>query len=281
MAIRIVRIKRKEPICEDPKTCSTRKHVGGGNYICIHHNLATQFPHLAKEWHECNEKSPEEYSCASNKKVWWKCGNVDTCECHIWETKIYSRTGNKSACPYCNINKICEHNNLAWKYPDLVKEWHECNEKRPEDYSYGSEEKVWWKCSEGHSWETKIKTRTGNKNGCPTCRPSGYSKISIDWLNSIMEKENINIQHAENGGEFYIQGVGKVDGYCKDNNTVYEFHGSYWHGNSKDTDLLGYHPVSGIRNIELFLKTLLRDRKIQEAGYNLVSMWEHRYIPSK
>lgn len=32
-------------------------------------------------------------------------------------------------------------------------------------------------------------------------------------------------------GEYYIPGVGKVDGFCKETNTVYEFHGDYWHGN--------------------------------------------------
>ena len=29
----------------------------------------------------------------------------------------------------------------------------------------------------------------------------GFSKIAIEWLNSIMKKENIFIQHAENIGE--------------------------------------------------------------------------------
>lgn len=37
-----------------------------------------------------------------------------------------------------------------------------------------------------------------------------------------MKKENIFIQHATNGGEFYIPNTGKVDGYCKETNMVYE-----------------------------------------------------------
>jgi hypothetical protein len=42
-----------------------------------------------------------------------------------------------------------------------------------------------------------------------------YSKESICWLEFIMSKENINIQHALNGGE--KQKIGnKVDGYCEE-----------------------------------------------------------------
>ena len=63
----------------------------------------------------------------------------------------------------------------------------------------------------------------------------GYSRKAIRWLNHISKKNNIEIQHAENGGELRIElGNGKyylVDGYCKDTNTVYEFHGDVFHGN--------------------------------------------------
>jgi very-short-patch-repair endonuclease len=39
-----------------------------------------------------------------------------------------------------------------------------------------------------------------------------------------MEEKNIHIQHAMNGGEYGIPELGYfVDGYDKDNNTVYEF----------------------------------------------------------
>ena len=51
------------------------------------------------------------------------------------------------------------------------------------------------------------------------------SKISLQWLNWL--SENIYIQHAMNGGEFNIPTVGKVDGYCAQTNTVYEFQGCF------------------------------------------------------
>ena len=41
---------------------------------------------------------------------------------------------------------------------------------------------------------------------------------------SIMEEKGINIQHAENGGEFFIKELGYwVDGYDAENNVVYEW----------------------------------------------------------
>lgn len=38
----------------------------------------------------------------------------------------------------------------------------------PEDVSYGSRQKVWWKCNKGHSWQAKVYSRSEN-SGCPYC----------------------------------------------------------------------------------------------------------------
>lgn len=38
----------------------------------------------------------------------------------------------------------------------------------PEDVSYGSRQKVWWKCNKGHSWQAKVYSRSEN-SGCPVC----------------------------------------------------------------------------------------------------------------
>lgn len=55
------------------------------------------------------------------------------------------------------------------------------------------------------------------------------SHKAITWLKFLMHKNNIYIQHARNGGEHRIildNGVKYlVDGYNKQNNTVYEFNG--------------------------------------------------------
>ena len=51
-----------------------------------------------------------------------------------------------------------------------------------------------------------------------------YTKASITWLNTFQ-----NVRHALNGGEVTICGS-KVDGYNKESNSVYQFHGRFWHG---------------------------------------------------
>jgi hypothetical protein len=51
-----------------------------------------------------------------------------------------------------------------------------------------------------------------------------YSKRGCEYFNKLMEDTGIKIQHAENGGEFYIKELGYwVDGYDKENNIVYEW----------------------------------------------------------
>ena len=68
-----------------------------------------------------------------------------------------------------------------------------------------------------------IKNIEENKLGGYQITPN-YNKNACKIFDEIMLKENIFIQHAMNGGEFHIKELGYwVDGYDKENNTVYEF----------------------------------------------------------
>jgi len=115
-----------------------------------------------------------------------------------------------------------------------------------------------------------------------------YSKMAIDWIKSIEEKEGIRIQHAEQGGEFrlrlgYDKNIKKekyiwLDGYCETNHTVYEFHGDVWHGNPhifNDEDECHPH-FSGVNGTAKYLyqKTIEREKSITDMGFNLVTIWE-------
>jgi len=56
--------------------------------------------------------------------------------------------------------------------PHLVKEWHPTKngESTPNDFNKASRNKVWWLCSEGHSFESSIHNRTRwKKSKCPYC----------------------------------------------------------------------------------------------------------------
>ena len=113
-------------------------------------------------------------------------------------------------------------------------------------------------------------------NGCPMCdSPRHYSQVQIAWLNFISKLYKINIKHAENGSEFSIPNTRfKADGYCLESNTVYEFHGDYWHGNPKIFPSNGktfFNKTFG----ELYEKTLLKEKQIKDLGFSLVVMWEN------
>lgn len=111
---------------------------------------------------------------------------------------------------------------------------------------------------------------------CPKCKPYGYSKKAIAWLKFVSYIDDINIQHAENNCEYKIPGTNyRADGYCKKTNTIYEFHGCYFHGcpscyNPEDTDTLNKKPHR--ENLDY---TANKHNEIEKQGYNLVHIWEH------
>ena len=108
----------------------------------------------------------------------------------------------------------------------------------------------------------------------------GYSIKCIQWLESIMEQEDIFIQHAGNIGEYQIPGTRyKADGYCHENNTVYEFHGDIFHGNPdlfKDDDKPNFYK-NNLTAKELYNKTKEREQEIINLGYNIITIWENDY----
>jgi len=78
-------------------------------------------------------------------------------------------------------------------YPQLVKEWHPTKngELTPNDFTYGSHQKVWWLCSKGHSFEKVIRYRTrNNRSGCPYCpRGTGNEHNNLLLLFPVIAKE--------------------------------------------------------------------------------------------
>lgn len=124
-------------------------------------------------------------------------------------------------------------------------------------------------------------TTVGNymrKHGLSVRQFAKHSDMAIDWLNKIAAKEGIYIQHAGNSTEFAIPGTKfTADGYCKETNTIYEFHGDYWHGNPDvyPEDIM--NEVVGKPMGLLYDSTISREHIIRSLGYNLVVVWENDY----
>ena len=118
-----------------------------------------------------------------------------------------------------------------------------------------------------------------NGQGCSKCVNIQYSKMQIKWLEFLEKLNNIQIQHAMNDGEYKIPTTRyRADGYCKETNTIYEFHGDYWHGNPKRFDPEEENKLCNATHGELYQKTLQKEQKIKDLGYNLVVMWESDWI---
>lgn len=102
-----------------------------------------------------------------------------------------------------------------------------------------------------HSEETKHKIRLKRiasiKERYRQIIPN-YNPKGCRIFDNLMIENNIFIQHAENGGEYYIKELGYwLDGYDTENNVVYEFDE-------------GYHFLAG----KLKEKDIIRQRKIEK-----------------
>jgi len=138
----------------------------------------TSYPHLVKEWHPTKngELTPKDFTHGSEKKLWWLCSKG-----HTFKATPNNRTGyHKTGCPSCSGRVASEDNNLLIHFPEVAEEWHPTKngKLKPEDFTHGSEKKVWWLCPKNHSYNSSINGRTSQGGrGCPFC--SGV-KVSED-----------------------------------------------------------------------------------------------------
>jgi len=149
------------------------------NKICKHNSIVYLYPEIVKQWHPTKnvDLKPEKYSATSHFKVWWLCDKTCDYGCkHEWQTNISDRTAG-CGCPHCS-NKCspCIHNSILYTHTEVVKQWHPTKNGtlKPENFSFGSGEKVWWLCDKTcdygckHEWETTIASRCSGR-GCPYC----------------------------------------------------------------------------------------------------------------
>ena len=83
------------------------------------------------------------------------------------------------------------NNSLAEVRPELVPEWSEKNlPLKPDEITFGSNKKVWWRGACGHEWQTSVKARS-NGEKCPIC--SGARVIAgindLATLEPLLEKQ--------------------------------------------------------------------------------------------
>ena len=167
-------------------------------------------PEVAKQWHPTKngDLTARDVSSGSNFKVWWLCPNK-TCEAgcaHEWEVKVNDRKRGRG-CPWCckGAKRVCVHNSLAGKFPELAKEWHPTRnaenkhpyEKgatlRPENVTSHSNVIVWWRCPKtncaencAHDYQASIIHRVYG-SGCPYC---AHNSVKFCVHNSLKGKHH-------------------------------------------------------------------------------------------
>ena len=114
--------------------------------------------------------------------------------------------------------------------------------------------------------------------GCMGCFSQGFSKSAVKFLEFMMVKDDVHIQHAQNGGEHVIRNSAyRADGYAAATDTVYEYHGTFHHGSPAVYAADVWNTLRKCTMGELYQKTLDREKFIRAQGYKLEVMWEDRW----
>ena len=107
-------------------------------------------------------------------------------------------------------------------------------------------------------------------------KPKGSIRMAIEWLEWVAYKEGIYIRHQLNNTEKRIGGRKlPVDGFHAQTQTVYQFHGCYWHGH--DCSLNRGKEFNDKRKklmAELLEETRANTEYIKSKGCRVVEMWE-------
>ena len=132
-----------------------------------------------------------------------------------------------------------------------------------------------------------VRRKTNNYKAEPIQKSS---RSAYEWLNWIEETQGLTLRHDRNNSEKRIGDRGlPVDGWCPTTNTVYQFHGCWWHACDRCQvveQAIEKAAYPGQKeNWKKFLnrrqKTEENDKYIRECGHNLVIMRECQWSEIK
>jgi hypothetical protein len=79
-------------------------------------------------------------------------------------------------------NPIPKGRSFGEKYPHLISEWSNKNVKTPFEHSYGSDEKVWWKCKDCKSeYDMPLSVKGKLECKCPFCTGRRVNHTNCLW----------------------------------------------------------------------------------------------------
>ena len=177
-------------------------------------------------------------------------------------------------CPSCGILKASTSTTLTTqKFIQLAKQLHGDAYDYSAAHYVNTKTKISIICPKHGEFHQQPNMHLQGQR-CPKCR-GNISIIESSWLDYCgvpntrdTRQCNINI----NGKRY------RVDGYCKETNTVYEFWGDFWHGNPSIFDATDINPITKKTYGDLFNDTQKKKQQIIDAGYTLVDIWEYDWI---
>ena len=160
-------------------------------------SLAALDPSLAAEWDMERNKplTPDLFTPFSQKEVHWQCLKHSD---HRWPEKIAVRSSNRG-CPFCSLHRVSDLNRLTVTNPEIAREWHPVRngDNKPEDFSQGSRELIWWQCPKKHyhAYQMPIQQRTRGYN-CSFC--AGKNTHELDSIAHLFPEIAAEWDYAAN-----------------------------------------------------------------------------------
>lgn len=119
--------------------------------------------------------------------------------------------------------------------------------------------------------------------GCYSCNNNKSSIPAREWLAMIQSGLKYKLQTNDSIiGEYHIPTTRYfADGYDSITHTIYEFYGSYWHGDPTKYANDEINKVTNTTMGELYHKTVEKKRKCIELGYKYIEIWESQWTRFK
>lgn len=144
-------------------SCSGKTLNHGVNTLDVTH------PDVAKWWAEGNALKPQEVTFKSYERIFWTCS-----EGHRTVMAVNKRVSKgDNYCGKCAMRRgrppkpAKEKAVIVPVSGELAQQWSPRNTVPVHQVSHGSRKVFWWRCSEGHEWESSPHDR--KRTGCPYC----------------------------------------------------------------------------------------------------------------
>jgi hypothetical protein len=251
----------------------------GQRVLSDFNSLHALFPDLSNQWdYSKNSFKPADVTAGTKRKAWWVCSSG-----HSYEMSVSTRTGPRNGnCFYCSGQRIMVgFNDLETTHSELLKEWDfELNDKSPREVSLGSEYRAFWKCKEGHSWQTSVynRTKATNPTGCIKCAESSTSKIQQAFHKALTIRIPDLQCDVRLPVPFKSRKSMSIDMVSIASNVVIEYDGRYYHSGERSGETLQYHLDHDSAKTQALLDAGYWVVRIRENGLQHLDMNNERLM---